>query len=102
MLDNETMGEYYNGIKEGKKLVRKKNEKKFEPLLKQLGAVFKTMGVYELKVGDKYFHCYPAKGYGANKHNLKDKRSLYNIIGLKLEEGNEKNNTKRTGTNRHI
>lgn len=71
------MGEIFNAMKEHNKQVREQKKNKYEPLLRQIGAVYKADGVWEL---NDWF-CYPTKGFAMNKRTYK-KQNLTMFIKL--------------------
>lgn len=82
----ETMGEFYNAIKIAIKEEKDKKEKNFLPILKKYGAIFKSDGVYEMKIKDEVYFYYPRKGYAMNKRNNKIKISLSKLFKDKEQQ----------------
>lgn len=69
------MAEYFTIYAEISKEKRKKRNEKYEPLLKLIGAEWKSNGVYML--GNWFM--YPTKGFAMNKYS-KEKRNLETMI----------------------
>lgn len=70
------MAEYFTIYAEIHKKKREERRAKFEPMLQQIGAVFKSEGVYML---DNWL-LYPTKGFAMNRYNYR-KKSLEKVIG---------------------
>lgn len=66
------MKEFFNAHKEYTRKRRKALSEHYEPLLKQVGAVWKTDGIYEYNG----WFCYPAKGYAMSKTNTRIRKPL--------------------------
>ena len=70
------MREDFDALKEMIKQRRESRNNYYEPKLKQLGALYKSDGVYEYNG----WFCYPTKGFAMNKKNNKIRTSLKNIL----------------------
>lgn len=70
------MREYFDIMREMTKERRAKRNKKFEPLLIELGAIRKSDAIYEYNG----WFCYPTKGFAMNKYNTQDRMSLTKFI----------------------
>lgn len=70
------MGEIFSAMREHNKEVRQKKRDNFEPKLKEIGAIEKSDGVWELNG----FFLYPTKGFAMNKKNPDDRRNLNKFI----------------------
>lgn len=64
-----TMGEYFRDVNEIYKQRRAERSDKFIPLLKKVGAIEKSDGVW--MIGD--YLCYPTKGFAMHKRTYKKK-----------------------------
>ena len=70
------MREYFTAIKEHNKQVREDNTNKYEPILKNIGATEKSMGVWQYKD----WFIYPSKGFAMNKFNSKRRKNLQKFL----------------------
>jgi hypothetical protein len=69
------IAEYFTIYAEIHKQKREERKAKYEPILKQIGAVLKSDGVYML---NDWF-LYPTKGFAMNRYNYR-KKGLEKII----------------------
>lgn len=70
------MREDFDALKEMIKQRRERRNNYYEPKLKQLGALYKSDGVYEYNG----WFCYPTKGFAMKKKNNRIRTSLKNIL----------------------
>lgn len=70
------MREDFDALKEMIKIRRERRNNYYEPKLKELGAVWKSDGIYEYQG----WFCYPTKGFAMNKKNNRIKKPLRFIL----------------------